>query len=56
MLTAEAEAKAMTVRAKALEQNKSLVEYEAVMKWNGELPEYMMGNTVPFINIGDIKK
>ena len=56
LLTAEAEAKAMTVRAKALEQNKSLVEYEAVMKWNGELPEYMMGNTVPFINIGDIKK
>ena len=56
LLTAEAEAKAMEVRAKALEKNKSLVEYEAVMKWNGELPKYMMGNTIPFINIGEMKK
>ena len=56
LLTAEAEAKAMEVRAKALEKNKSLVEYEAVMKWDGKLPEYMMGNTIPFINIGEIKK
>ena len=56
LLTAEAEAKAMEVRAKALEKNKSLVEYEAVMKWDGRLPLYMMGNTVPFINVGDLKK
>jgi len=56
LLTAEAEAKAMSVRAKALEQNKSLVEYEAVMKWNGVLPHYMMGQSVPFINIGSIQK
>lgn len=51
IIAAEAEAKAMEVRAKALESNKSLVEYEAVMKWNGVLPQYMMGNTVPFINM-----
>jgi regulator of protease activity HflC (stomatin/prohibitin superfamily) len=51
IIAAEAEAKAMEVRAKALEQNKSLVEYEAVMKWDGHLPQYMMGNTVPFINL-----
>lgn len=31
--------------------NKALVEYEAVLKWNGELPQYMMGNSVPFINV-----
>lgn len=51
IIAAEAEAKAMEVRAKALEQNKSLVEYEAVMKWDGQLPQYMMGNSVPFINL-----
>jgi hypothetical protein len=51
IIAAEAEAKAMAVRAKALEQNKSLVEYEAVMKWDGQLPQYMMGNSVPFINL-----
>ena len=51
VIAAQAEAKAMEVRAKALEQNKSLVEYEAVMKWDGKLPQYMMGNSVPFINL-----
>ena len=51
IIAAQAEAKAMEVRAKALEQNKSLVEYEAVMKWDGKLPQYMMGNSVPFINL-----
>ena len=55
IIAAEAEAKAMEVRAKALESNKSLVEYEAVMRWNGVLPQYMMGNTVPFININTTK-
>jgi len=54
LLTAEAEAKAMEVRAKALEKNKSLVEYEAVIKWDGRLPLYMMGNTIPFINVGTV--
>jgi regulator of protease activity HflC (stomatin/prohibitin superfamily) len=55
IIAAEAEAKAMEVRAKALESNKSLVEYEAVMKWNGELPQYMMGDSIPFINM-NVKK
>jgi regulator of protease activity HflC (stomatin/prohibitin superfamily) len=52
LITAEAEAKSMSIRANALTKNKALVEYEAVQKWNGKLPEYMMGNSVPFINIG----
>ena len=52
VIMAESEAKSMEIRAKALEANKSLVEYEAVMKWDGKLPVYMMGNSVPFVNIG----
>ncbi len=51
VIAAEAEAKSMAIRANALTQNKALVEYEAVQKWNGVLPTYMMGNSVPFVNL-----
>jgi prohibitin 2 len=52
VLSAEAEAKSMQIRAQALEQNAKLVEWEAVQKWNGVLPQYMLGNgTMPFINL-----
>lgn len=51
VISAEAEAKSMSIRANALTQNKALVEYEAVQKWNGILPQYMMGNSVPFVNL-----
>lgn len=51
LISAEAEAKSMQIRATALTQNKALVEYEAVQKWDGHLPQYMMGNTVPFLNL-----
>ena len=52
VMSAEAEAKSMQIRAEALEQNAKLVEWEAVQKWNGVLPQYMMGGgAVPFINL-----
>jgi len=51
LISAQAEAKSMQIRATALTQNKALVEYEAVQKWNGKLPEYMMGGSIPFINL-----
>lgn len=51
ILNAKAEAEAMRIKTQALSQNKSLVEYEAVQKWDGKLPETMMGNTVPFIHL-----
>lgn len=51
VIAAEAEAKSMAIRAQALSQNKNLVGYEAVQKWDGKLPQYMMGNTVPFLNL-----
>lgn len=55
LISAEAEAKSMKIRATALSQNKALVEYEAVQKWDGKLPEYMMGGGVPFINVPNKK-
>jgi len=48
---AEAEAESMRIRANALQTNRNLIEYEAIKKWNGKLPEYMMGNSMPFINL-----
>lgn len=55
IISAEAEAKSMAIRANALTRNKALVEYEAVQKWDGKLPEYMLGNSIPFINLNDKK-
>lgn len=49
--TAQAEAESMRIRAQALSQNKALVEYEAVQKWDGKLPQYQFGNSTPFINL-----
>ena len=51
VIAAQAEAKSMAIRAQALSQNKSLVQYEAVQKWDGTMPQYMLGNSVPFINV-----
>lgn len=55
VIAAEAEARSMAIRAQALSQNKSLVQYEAVQKWDGKMPQYMMGNSVPFINVSPSK-
>jgi regulator of protease activity HflC (stomatin/prohibitin superfamily) len=56
VLSAEAEAKSMQIRAQALEQNAKLVQWEAVQKWNGVLPQYMLGNgATPFINLNPQK-
>ena len=51
VIAAQAEAKSMAIRAQALSQNKSLVQYEAVQKWDGKMPQYMLGNSMPFINL-----
>ncbi len=51
VLRAQAEAKAIRIKAQALSQNKDLIQLEAVRKWNGVLPQYTMGNTVPMINL-----
>lgn len=51
LISAKAEAESMQIRSQALSQNKALVEYEAVQKWDGKLPQYMLGNSQPFIKI-----
>lgn len=51
LLLAEAEAKAIKIKGDALSANPKLVELSAVEKWNGVLPQYMMGSSTPFINL-----
>lgn len=49
---AKADAEAIKIRAAALKENKSLIELEAVKKWDGVMPVYMMGGqATPFINL-----
>jgi len=48
---AKADAESIRIQAEALRQNNGLIDLKAVEKWDGKLPYYMMGNTVPFINI-----
>ena len=50
-IKAEADADAMRIKAAALESNAKLVNYEAVQKWDGKMPQYMLGNSVPFIDL-----
>lgn len=52
---AEADAKAMQIKSQALSQNKGLVQYEAIQKWDGKLPEIMFGNATPIINLDKIR-
>ncbi len=51
ILTAEAEAKSIQLQAQALSTNRQLVELKYAEKWDGKLPQYMMGNSVPFIQL-----
>lgn len=52
LISAKAEAEAMEIKSQALARNKGLTEYEAVQKWDGKLPQYMLGNSVPLLNLG----
>ncbi len=51
---AKAEAEAIRIQTEALQQNQNLVRLEAVKKWDGRLPQVMMGNTTPFVDVGKI--
>lgn len=50
---AQGEADAIKIQAQAIESQggAQYVNLQAVNKWNGALPTYMMGNSVPFINL-----
>lgn len=41
---AEGEAKSLQIKGTSIAQNPKIIELEWINKWNGKLPEYMMGN------------
>ncbi|MCA9374314.1 prohibitin family protein [Candidatus Peregrinibacteria bacterium] len=49
--TAEAEAESIRIQGEALKENADLIELKAVERWNGVLPAYMMGDTIPLLNL-----
>lgn len=51
VIRATSEAQSMKIRADALAQNPKLVQWEAVQKWNGTLPQYMLSGAMPFLAI-----
>lgn len=52
VLAAKAEAESMKIKSAALAQNKGLVQFEAVQKWDGKLPVNMYGAApIPFLNL-----
>lgn len=51
IIAAEADARAMQIKTAALSGNAKLVEYEAVQRWNGKLPQNMYGGAIPFIGV-----
>ncbi|MBL7544289.1 MAG: prohibitin family protein [Bdellovibrionaceae bacterium] len=54
--TAQAEAESMRIKSQALAQNKGLVQFELAKKWDGVLPVYMFGNSVPLIDLKSMTK
>ena len=53
IIAAKADAEAMTIKSKALEQNRGLIMYNAVDKWNGQLPKIISGDAGAILNIPD---
>jgi regulator of protease activity HflC (stomatin/prohibitin superfamily) len=50
---AKGEAEAIRIQAQAIQQQggEAYVQLQAISKWKGDVPTYLMGNSVPFINL-----
>ena len=50
---AEGEAKAIAIQASAIQSQggQAYVQLQAIDKWDGKLPNTMLGNNIPFINV-----
>lgn len=53
--TAKAQAEAMRIQTEALSRGKELVQYEAVKKWDGVLPQIILGSgTTPMLDLRNL--
>lgn len=53
LIVADAEAKAIKLKSDALRDSPMLVQWEAVAKWDGQLPQ-VSGGSMPFLNLGNL--
>lgn len=51
VIAAEAEAESLRIMGEALAENKDLVALKAVEQWDGKLPVYSLGDSIPFIGV-----
>jgi len=53
VVKAQAEAEAIRIQAEAITQQggEAYVDLQAVNRWNGVLPSYVMGDAIPFLNM-----
>ena len=51
IILAEAEAKAIKIKAEALNNNKELIRLELAKKWTGQLPTHVLGNSIPLLDL-----
>jgi regulator of protease activity HflC (stomatin/prohibitin superfamily) len=51
---AKGEAEAIKIQSEAIQAQggENYVQLQAIKQWKGDVPQYMMGNAVPFINLG----
>jgi regulator of protease activity HflC (stomatin/prohibitin superfamily) len=47
----KAKAEAETLRLTSMQASPAVLQLETIKRWDGKLPTYMMGNTVPFVNL-----
>ena len=48
---AQAEAQSIEIRGRALKENPQVATLEWINKWDGVLPNYMLGSAIPLLNI-----
>lgn len=56
IISAKAEAESMRIRANALASNHKLISYEIAKKWNGKLPDFVGGNSIPMIDLKSLSE
>lgn len=56
VVTAKAQAEAMRIQSEALSKNQNLIQYELAKKWDGKLPQYQFGSSVPLIDMKSLGK
>jgi hypothetical protein len=54
-LQSEAEAKAIEAKGRALRTNPEILQFEAVQRWNGILPQVLGSGSTPFIQIPQLQ-